>query len=55
MMQDWPSRAAAKASPEAFRQLVVLAAATDRSVQALMAEATDLLFQQHGLARIARE
>ena len=42
-------------SPEAFRQLAVLAATTDRSVQDLMAEAADLLFQQHGLARIARE
>ncbi len=41
--------------PDAFRQLAVLAATTDRSVQDLMAEATDLLFQQHGLARIARE
>jgi hypothetical protein len=38
-----------------FRQLAVLAATTDRSVQNLMAEATDLLFQQHGQARIARE
>ncbi len=42
-------------SPEALRQLAVLAATTDRSVQDLMAEAADLLFQQHGLARIARE
>ncbi len=55
-----PSRVGKRAvtfymSPEAFRQLAVLAATTDRSVQDLMAEATDLLFQQHGLARIARE
>jgi hypothetical protein len=32
-----------------------LATTTGLSVQDLMAEATDLLFQQHGLARIARE
>lgn len=55
-----PSRVGKRAvtfyvSPEAFRQLAVLAATTDRSVQDLMAEATDLLFQQHGLAWIARE
>jgi hypothetical protein len=54
-----PSRAGKRAvtfyvPPEAFRQLAVLAATTDRSVQDLMTEATDLLFQRHGLARIAR-
>ena len=54
-----PSRAGKRAvtfyvSPEAFRQVAVLAATQDRSVQDLMVEATDLLFQQHRLARIAR-
>jgi hypothetical protein len=40
---------------EAFRQLGVLSAQTDKTVQSLMQEAVDWVFQTHGLSRIARE
>jgi len=42
-------------SPDAFRQLGVLSAQSDRTVQSLMQEALDFLFQHHGLHRIAKE
>ena len=42
-------------SDEAFRQLGVLSAQTDKTIQSLMQEACDLVFQTHGLSRIARE
>jgi len=42
-------------SDEAFRQLGVLSAQTDKTIQSLMQEAVDLVFQTHGLSRIARE
>ena len=42
-------------SPEAFRQVGILSVQTDRTVQDLMQEALDQLFQQHGLHRLARE
>ena len=42
-------------SPEAFRQLGVMSAQTDRSIQDLMQEALDWQFQQHDMHRIARE
>src|SRR5271166_1416544 len=42
-------------SDEAFRQLGVLSAQTDKTIQSLMLEAVDWVFQTHGLARIARE
>ena len=42
-------------SDEAFRQLGVLSAQTDKTIQSLMLEAVDWVFQSHGLARIARE
>ena len=42
-------------SDEAFRQLGVLSAQTDKTIQSLMQEAVDWVFQTHGLARIARE
>jgi hypothetical protein len=42
-------------SPDAFRQLRVLSAQTDRTIQELMQEALDWQFQQHDMHRIARE
>src|SRR3954463_9391324 len=42
-------------SQDAFRQLGVLSAQTDRTVQDMMQEATDWLFQKYGQHRIARE
>src|SRR4051812_17121600 len=39
----------------AFRQLKILAAQTDRDIQDLMTEQLNVLFQQQGLARIAKE
>ncbi len=42
-------------SPEAFRQLRVLSATTDKSIQLLMTEALDWQFQQHDMHRIATE
>ncbi len=42
-------------SDDAFRQLGVLSAQTDKSIQLLMTEAVDWVFQTHGLARIAKE
>ena len=42
-------------SPVAFRQLGVLSAQTDRTIQELMQEALDWQFQQHDMHRIARE
>jgi hypothetical protein len=42
-------------SDEAFRQLGVLSAQTDKTIQSLMQEALDTLFSTHGLSRIARE
>ena len=42
-------------SPEAFRQLRVLSAQTDKSIQLLMVEALDWQFQQHDMHRIAKE
>ena len=42
-------------SDEAFRQLGVLSAQTDKTIQSLMQEAVDWVFQSHGLARIAKE
>src|SRR4051794_33990478 len=42
-------------SPDAFRQLGVLSAQSDRTVQSLMQEALDFLFQHHGVYRIAKE
>src|SRR3954451_603280 len=42
-------------SPEAFRQLRVLSAQTDRTIQELMQEALDWQFQQHDMHRIARD
>ena len=42
-------------SDEAFRQLGVLSAQTDKTIQSLMQEAVDWVFQTHGLSRIARE
>ena len=41
-------------SDDAFRQLGVLSAQTDKSIQLLMTEAVDWVFQTHGLARIAK-
>jgi hypothetical protein len=40
---------------DAFRQLGVLSAQTDRTIQDLMQEAVDWLFQQHGLHRLAKD
>ena len=42
-------------SPEAFRQLRVMSAVTDKSIQTLMEEALDWQFQQHDMHRIAQE
>jgi hypothetical protein len=42
-------------SQEAFKQLGILSAQTDRSIQDMMVDAVDWLFQSHGLARIAKE
>jgi hypothetical protein len=42
-------------SQEAFRQLGILSAQTDRSIQDLMVDALNSLFQSHGLSRIAKE
>src|SRR3954468_8066478 len=42
-------------SPDAFRQLRVLSAQTDRTIQELMQESLDWQFQQHDMHRIARE
>ncbi len=42
-------------SQDAFRQLGVFSAQSDITVQDLMQEALDLLFQSHGLHRIAKE
>ncbi len=41
-------------SPEAFRQLRVMSAVTDKSIQTLMEEALDWQFQQHDMHRIAK-
>ncbi len=41
-------------SPEAYRQLRVLSATTDKSIQLLMTEALDWQFQQHDMHRIAK-
>ncbi len=41
-------------SPEAFRQLRVMSAVTDKSIQVLMEEALDWQFQQHDMHRIAK-
>jgi hypothetical protein len=54
-----PSRAGRKGvafwvDPDAGRQLRVLAATEDRTVQSLMEEALDLLFQNRGRYRLAR-
>src|SRR5215216_6414722 len=40
---------------DAFRQLGVLSAQTDRTVQDLMQEALDWQFQQHDMHRIAKQ
>ncbi|TXN40694.1 hypothetical protein FV232_24640 [Methylobacterium sp. WL30] len=40
-------------SPEAFRQLKRLAADTDAQQQDLLVEGINLLFEKHGLSRIA--
>ncbi|MCJ2111582.1 hypothetical protein MKK64_10295 [Methylobacterium sp. E-025] len=40
-------------SPEAFRQLKRLAADTDAQQQDLLLEGINLLFEKHGLSRIA--
>ena len=40
-------------SPEAFRQLGVLSAQTDKTIQKIMEEALDWVFQQHDMHRIA--
>ncbi|MFH7191453.1 ribbon-helix-helix domain-containing protein, partial [Klebsiella pneumoniae] len=40
-------------SPEAFRQLKRLAADTDAQQQDLLIEGINLLFEKHGLSRIA--
>jgi hypothetical protein len=42
-------------SPEALRQLRVMSAITDKSIQLLMEEALDWQFQQHDMHRIAKE
>src|SRR3712207_252455 len=42
-------------SPDAFRQLRVLAAQTDKTIQQIMLEALDWQFQQHDMHRIAKE
>jgi len=42
-------------SPDAFRQLRVLAAQTDKTIQQIMVEALDWVFQQHDMHRIAQE
>jgi len=42
-------------SLEAFKQVGMLSVQTDRTVQDLMQEALDQLFQQHGLHRLAKE
>ncbi len=42
-------------SPEAFRQLRVMSAITDKSIQIIMEEALDWQFQQHDMHRIAKE
>jgi hypothetical protein len=42
-------------SQEAFKQVGILSVQTDRTVQDLMQEALDHLFQQHGLHRLARD
>ena len=42
-------------SPEAFRQLRVMSAVTDKSIQLLMEEALNWQFQQHDMHRIAKE
>ncbi|MBV8521760.1 MAG: hypothetical protein JOY71_06475 [Acetobacteraceae bacterium] len=41
-------------NPVAFKQLQTIAFEEERSVQSLMEEATDLLFQSRGKHRIAR-
>ena len=41
-------------NPVAFKQLQTIAFEEERSVQSLMEEATDLLFQNRGKHRIAR-
>jgi hypothetical protein len=53
-----PSRAGRKGvafwvDPDAGRQLRILAATEDRTVQSLMEEALDLLFQKRGRYRLA--
>jgi hypothetical protein len=42
-------------SQDAFRQLGVLSAQTDKTIQTLMQEAVDWVFQEHGLHRIAKD
>ena len=41
-------------NPDAWMQLRILGLRSGRSTQDLMVDAIDLLFQQHGLTRIAR-
>jgi hypothetical protein len=40
-------------SPETFRQAALLCAEQDKSVQALLEEALDLVFDKYGVQRIA--
>jgi hypothetical protein len=40
-------------APEAYEQLAMLGIRRRKKLQALMEEATDLLFREHGLNRIA--
>jgi hypothetical protein len=40
-------------APEAYEQLAMLGIRRRRKLQALMEEATDLLFREYGLNRIA--
>ncbi len=42
-------------NPDAWMQLRILGLRSGRSTQDLMLDAIDLLFQQHGLTRIARD
>src|SRR5215211_5818011 len=42
-------------SPDAFRQLGVLSAQTDKSIQLIMTGALDWVFREHGQHRIAKE
>src|SRR3712207_3922303 len=42
-------------SPDAFRQLRILSAQTDQTIQELMQEALDWQFQQHNMHRLAKQ